>query len=355
MYKKDRLLLVKKIRNLISDKYEKILNDIVSDIDFKIYTTCSDDIKKNASLASLNAFIGDGDYDTAYHYADIFSHKKIIKTDDLVDFIMNNNVFDKICKSIFNIVINGFHKNDYKEIYQLVFCEVYYDVFYKFKKFDNTDALDLLNEQTILVSYIPLLSEKKDLNSCLINFSGETCEVETIIPDENFESFLKLINLNSDDYIKAVKKYRNIDLLSKKDVGIEKAKLWNNIFYYSDNDCLFDDMNLLLDSIDCCSHGFIPMLAFNVNARWFIERDWNKFITLSNGVIGLHNPINGSGSPLQFKKTLTIFPKLKDIVVSEGNETDFNVVYGFDNNHFDVDKMIENLPVLDNDCFLVNN
>jgi hypothetical protein len=57
----------------------------------------------------------------------------------------------------------------------------------------------------------------------------------------------------------------------------------------------------LFEAIDASAHGFSPLIAISTDAYRFVKRDWSKAMSITGGVIGLHDFDNGTGDPLRFE------------------------------------------------------
>jgi len=188
---------------------------------------------------------------------------------------------------------------------------------------DRSVPLDLLGNEEIIVCYIPDLSFERNLFRLSTTFSGQTSDSTSVCPDNAFARFLGLLNVSPAEYVDIVRRLRGVDLRAG-------TSAWDEMHFTADQrrGHLIDERRII-EGIDGCPYGFNPMIAFRTNARTLIERDWTKPMTITGGVVGLHDFTNGSGNPQRFEGSITIDACPTDFVVGEGRRNDFFEAYGF--------------------------
>jgi len=194
---------------------------------------------------------------------------------------------------------------------------------------DDSVPFDLLDDEDVVVCYVPGLADGISLDEGVTRYRGFGSDCVSIDPDERLARFLALANVSSDEYVDAVRELRGVDLR-------EANPDWAAFHVECDpsRERLVDG-GQLLEAIDGAMYGFNPLVAFKAPARFLIERDWSLPLTVTGGVIGLHNFTNGSGDPQRFEGTFTVASAPEGFMVGEGRRCDFEEAYGFLPSTFD--------------------
>lgn len=189
---------------------------------------------------------------------------------------------------------------------------------------DDSKPIDFLNDEDLVVCYIPGFHSGMSFASTLTNHDDEDSNPESIIPNEALARFLKLVNVSSDEYLDLVKAETGVDLRS------EPGSLWGD--FHVDKDEAKESLisgDAIIDGIYGSPFGFSPLVAFRANPRFLIERDWSQPLQVTGGMIGFHNFINGSGNPQRFEGTLSIKASPSEFIVGEGRRFGLDECYGF--------------------------
>lgn len=200
---------------------------------------------------------------------------------------------------------------------------------------DDSVPFDVIDGEDVVVCYMPGLPEGLSPEEALESGVGLTScrgfgsDCVTIDPDEAFARFLTVVNVSSDEYMSLVLEMRGVDLA-------EANPAWGSFSVLEDpsRDKLLDG-DRLLEAIDGCMYGFHPIVAFKAPARFLIERDWSVPLSITGGIVGLHNFKNGSGDPQRFEGTFTVGARPGAFFVGENRRCDFEEVYGFVLSTFD--------------------
>lgn len=202
---------------------------------------------------------------------------------------------------------------------------------------DNSTPMDALAGSTVLVSYVPGLNE----NSCLQNYNtshwpqGGSSNSLTIKPNEAFATFLRMVNISSSAWIDAVEAIHSVRVDEPShdddnDWELERYQSWSAFDITEDgNRSSLVDVFELVDAVDNCRDGFVPMIAFECDTGYLLNRDWSVPIEISGGILGLHNQEHGSGNPIRFEQTTVINASKASLVVMEGIENDILSVHAF--------------------------
>jgi hypothetical protein len=193
---------------------------------------------------------------------------------------------------------------------------------------DNSEPFDAFNSEGIIVCYIPGFHQGMSFASTMTAHDGTECTPGSVIPDAAFERFLRLLNVSSDDYIRLVKEDSGIDLIAT-------GERWREVSTSCDatrGPLLSDEA--IIDGLFGSPYGFTPLVSFRADPRFLIERDWTEPMTITGGMIGLHDFVNGSGNPQRFDGSMTILASPSEFIVGEGRRFGFDEVYGFGRNAF---------------------
>jgi len=194
---------------------------------------------------------------------------------------------------------------------------------------DYSVPLDLLDGEDVVVCYVPGLAEGVALDEGVTRYRGFGSDCVSIDPDHRLARFLSLANVSSDEYVGLVREFRGVDLR-------EAYPDWRA--FHVEGDPSREQVvggEQLLEAIDGAMYGFNPLVAFKASARFLIERDWSLPLSVTGGVLGLHNFTNGSGDPQRFEGTLTLDTPPEGLMVGEGRRCDFEEAYGFPLSTFD--------------------
>lgn len=194
---------------------------------------------------------------------------------------------------------------------------------------DPSHPLDLIDGEEVVICFMPGAGMSAlSVRDAVTSHFGEHSDCTTILPDTKFARFLELANVSPSEYVAMVRRHRGVDLAAS-------ATEWEDLSVRIDRDRghLVDETTLL-DGIDGASYGFNPLIAFLAPARYLIERDWSLPLSVTGGILGLHNFVNGSGDPRRFEERIVISPAAGDLMVGEGIRNDFAEVHGLQHDAF---------------------
>jgi len=185
---------------------------------------------------------------------------------------------------------------------------------------DDSRPLDLIEHEEVVVCFVP--GDGVSLIDGMTRYRGFGSDCVSIEPDERLARFLRLVNVSSEEYVAMVKRHRGVDLWDYPE--------WRSFHVPNDpeREQLLTDEEML-DGIDGAFYGFNPLIAFRANARMLIERDWSAPLSVTGGIVGLHDFANGSGAPQRFRKTVQVCAGPTSFIVGEGRPCDFEEAYGW--------------------------
>lgn len=205
---------------------------------------------------------------------------------------------------------------------------------------DTSRPIDAIKGIPVICSYVPLSEKLQNPLDVKTSYWGSRSHSTTIKPTEEFLTFLEIVNISSDDWKNAVETMHDIDFNEEPDefameYEVERHLAWRDVYFEADrNRPQLVDVEDLVCSIDNCPFGFTPLIAFSMPIEDVIHRDWSEPISLTGGILGLHDFTKGSGDPLRFECELTLSPSLSNMMVASSGENDIVSVHGFVTKNF---------------------
>lgn len=188
---------------------------------------------------------------------------------------------------------------------------------------DTSDPLDMISDESVIVCYIPGYRNGMSFASTMTSYDGTESGPANILPNAAFERFLKLVNVSSDDYAAIVLAETGVRL-------VDVSPQWSQ--FAVSKDVERDQMitnDAIIDGIYGSPQGFSPMIAFSANPRHLIERDWSQPMTVTGGMVGFHDFVNGSGNPQRFEETISFTSSPFEFLVGESRRFGLDEVHGF--------------------------
>lgn len=200
---------------------------------------------------------------------------------------------------------------------------------------DKSNPLDVVAGVDTVVAHVPGLKKADGINSLKTSYFGDGADAASIKPDAAFKRLLELTNISSEEYVAAVNENSGCCLTDGDSVGEQTARIWSDFHFEADDsrDQLISAEELV-QAVDSAPNGFVPMIAFAVDAAYLI-REWKKEPqSVSGGVLALHDFENGTGCPVRFEGALDLGDFPGGLIQAEGVPCDFNESYGLGEREF---------------------
>lgn len=201
---------------------------------------------------------------------------------------------------------------------------------------DPSSPLDALKGVNVTLAYIPGFDRMKSGRIPAVQYFSEEKDATTIAPDRSFRDFMAMAGMSKDQWLKIVLEKSGIQLdkpNTAKHVDNVVAREWKRAEWTPKGKSIVSPEQLF-DAIDNCAHGFSPFLAISIDAYRFIKRDWSKPMTVTGGVLGLHDFDNGTGDPLRFEGSRTLTTRPCHFIQPEIQKFGLSFSHGFTENTF---------------------
>ena len=198
------------------------------------------------------------------------------------------------------------------------------------------------------MSWIPGLAEAGSIDDLYVtHWNRSRPGVDTVVPDESFARFLRLINMSSDEFLATAIDLRDDDLRKGPDLPPSPndsydirqrrayAEIWRTFHVAKDLDrpALLSPKEVV-DIVENASYGGVPVFVCRVPLKDFLSRDPAKPATFSGGgFVGLHDFLNGSGHIEQPRHPLTI-PNLMGWKVASLRRNTIDDVHGIVDSYY---------------------
>lgn len=202
-------------------------------------------------------------------------------------------------------------------------------------KADRSMPLDVLAGIDVVVAHVPGLTGVESLKTLKAGYFDDFRDATSIIPDNALQHLLTIANVSSEEYINAVEELRGERLDDGESVDPAIASAWSKFDVGSDPERpqLVDPYELV-NAIDAAPNGFVPMVAFAVDAA-YLCRSWrSRSHSLEGGVLALHDFDTGTGCPVRFEGVVDLSQSPGSLVQAEGVPCDFRESYGYSEEEF---------------------
>jgi hypothetical protein len=198
---------------------------------------------------------------------------------------------------------------------------------------DTSKPSDALRGVKFVFCYVPGVDAAESLEETMTSHWSDESSSLTIRPDAVFARFLKLAGISREQWLEAVEDVCGVDLREDPPHGApawmwERAEAWRKFNPPHDGQKPVTDVRTLVEAVDNVPSGFTPSIAFSADAQALMNRDWNRPLTVTGGVIGLSDLINGSGDPIRFDGSVTVAGDREDIVLSANLPNPLEKAYG---------------------------
>ncbi|MTH95451.1 hypothetical protein [Roseibium sp. RKSG952] len=205
----------------------------------------------------------------------------------------------------------------------------------EFARADRSMPLDVLSGMDVVVAHVPGLRGFEPLKSLKTDYYDEFRDAASIKPNAAFERLLRLANVSSQEYIAAVEEMRGERLDDPGSVRKAVASDWAALEVLVDSARpQLVSPSELVNSVDAAPNGFVPMVAFAVDAA-YLCRGWrSKPHGVEGGVLALHDFETGTGCPVRFEEDVDLSDFPGGLVQAEGVPCDFRESYGYSEEEF---------------------
>jgi hypothetical protein len=254
---------------------------------------------------------------------------------DLLRDVMHMRDFAPLVEALSARVVKRFPET--KKILANVASEVVMDAVINIvRRKDMSSPLDALKGTQITVAYMPNFDRMKSSRMPTVNYFSEEKDATTVAPDQIFRDFMALVGVTKEQWIKVVADRTGVVLDHPSDEAHSSkviAQEWRRAVWAAKGKPLVTPEQLF-DAIDASAHGFSPLIAISTDAYRFVKRDWSKSISITGGVLGLHDFDNGTGDPLRFEGNRILEARPCQFVQPELQRFGLAVSHGFTENTF---------------------
>lgn len=200
---------------------------------------------------------------------------------------------------------------------------------------DQSTPLDVLENVPMTFCAIPGLDEAREERDLATSHWAQDSGCRTIKPDKVFARFLQLAGVSAQNWIATVYELTNERVDAEPHAGApawhaERAAMWRD---FVDLPPICDgpvaDVYRIVEAVETAAGGFTPCIAFKADAGRMIRRDWSRSMTVSGGVLGLHDFINGTGDPIRFDRKVTLPLGRACFLVAETMKNPITEAHGF--------------------------
>lgn len=216
------------------------------------------------------------------------------------------------------------------------------EVVYAIEENDNSTIDDLFSHfGNITMVYTPIDS---NVEESIVTCNHNTGSAKDIVPDEEFEGFLKMINLPAANYVNGIKEHQDFDLLSddcpQKDQWIALLEKPVSEMGVNPKRKLSLGMNDVIEVIDNTTGYGTPAIVVNLDVDTLLSMDKDQSLLITDGAqIGIHDFNSGSGHFVDPTGPILVTANLDQWRCESGENTwggyDINETYGFVNTAFD--------------------
>lgn len=206
---------------------------------------------------------------------------------------------------------------------------------------DTSTVNDLYSEiGDISMVFVPS-SEKLWSEDSMMTIDSVAPNPEFIVPDEQFEDFIKMVNIMPIEFVSAVKEASQIDLLNEN--SSSRALEWQALCSKTSNELGIKTKRKsslsgaeMLEIIENAASTYItPVMCVDIDAETVIKMatSENKELLITDGgQIGVHDFLNGSGHLETSAGTVVISANIDNWTTMNGSEcfgySDMDSVYG---------------------------
>ncbi len=254
---------------------------------------------------------------------------------DLLRDLMHMRDFSPLVEALSVRVVKRFPET--RKILTNIASEVVMDAAINIvRRKDTSSPLDALKGVGITVAYMPNFDRMKSSRMPTVSYFSEEKDATTIAPDQVFRDFMALTGLTKEQWITVVSDRTGVTLDHPSDDTHRSgviAKEWQRATWVPKGKPLVTPEQLF-DAVDASAHGFSPLVAISTDAYRFVKRDWTKAMSITGGVLGLHDFDNGTGDPLRFERVRVLEARPCQFVQPELQKFGLALSHGFTDKTF---------------------
>lgn len=249
---------------------------------------------------------------------------------DLLRDVMHMREFSPLIEALSRRVVKRFPET--KKILANVASEVVMDAAINIvRRRDTSSPLDALKGFNVTLAYMPNFDRMKSARMPTVSYFSDEKDATTIAPDQVFRDFMALAGITKEQWLKVVSERTGVELDQPSDDTRGSkiiAQEWKRANWVPKGKPLVM-AEQLFEAIDASAHGFSPLIAINLDAYRFVKRDWSKAMSITGGVLGLHDFDNGTGDPLRFEGTRILETRPCQFVQPELQKFGLALSHGF--------------------------
>jgi hypothetical protein len=318
---------------LSTSRMDEMIRKFSGSLGFRQYKPASTIHEREVAEAAVTKFLVTGsEFYAADHIESTFD-----KTEELADLanqIRGADFYDALVKATSAVVKEKYPHVTPHHLEDLVAERVLRQTIALVLASDCSKPSDMLKGVKFVFCYLPGVDMAETLEETMTSHWSDESSCLTIRPDHVFARFLKLAGASKDQWLDAVEEVYGVDLREDPPHGgqpwmWERAEAWKKFNPpHEAGQTPITDIRVLVEAVDNVPSGFTPSIAFSTDAHDFITRDWSKPLTVTGGVIGLSDLVNGSGDPVRFEGAVTVSGEREDFVLSANLPNPLEQAYG---------------------------
>lgn len=315
-------------------RIEKMIEAFAKSLGFTRFRPARHPDELQSAMESMSDFLQGGDVE-ACEQAIRSSLVQGEEMADLVHEIRQADFFDALLRASAAVVSEKFPDIDQSTVADITasrLLDLSIDAVFRT---DASVPFDVFNKVGMTFCAIPGLDEASTVRELATSHWGHDSGCLTIKPDKVFARFLQLAGIPSQSWIATVQELTGERVDADPPPGAphwhaERAAMWKD---FVDLPPVCDgpvaDIYRIVEAVDVAASGFTPCVAFRADAGRMIRRDWSRSMTVSGGILGLHDFINGSGDPIRFERKITLSLERGCFEVAETVKNPITEAYGF--------------------------
>jgi hypothetical protein len=199
------------------------------------------------------------------------------------------------------------------------------------KRGDPSKPFDALRGNQLNLVYVPSHDNRKQITTSRTNWWGAASDATSIKPDQAFVDFMKLANISKQAWLDGLKQ-AGFDLAAEGELTdaerSERQNAWSEIDWSVSGEPVVE-VSKIVHAVDLCPYGFTPFVAFSIDAYKIVNRKWSQAMSVTGGVLGLHDFTFGSGNPVRFESSMTIPARTGNVMLHDRLKHNLAKVHGF--------------------------
>lgn len=183
-----------------------------------------------------------------------------------------------------------------------------------------------------------------NIEASMVTCNNVTGSAIDVVPDEEFEDFLKMINMPAANYVSGIKEHQNFDLLSDE---CPQKDQWETLLEKPVAEMGINpkrksalDIVDVIEVIDNTTGYGTPVVVVNLDVKTLLSMDDKHSMLITDGAqVGIHDFTQGSGHLVDPTGPLLLPANIDNWRCESGEHTwggcEINEVYGFCNSAFD--------------------